>query len=129
MLNCHLLASVHLYKCLFYVFVVLLERSREAFSAKIEKNIKKKKKNTEDNSNLNEEDEIDSQKKLQRLANFQARSAKNKMKPKKMNAMSDFTKGMLNVFFISLLFFYCYYLFINNIIIIQITVFVVCSKF
>jgi len=65
------------------------KRSREAFSAKIEKNIKRKKKINDDDGNFNEEEEIESQKKLQRVANFQARSAKNKMKPKKMNAMSD----------------------------------------
>jgi len=68
---------------------ICLERSREAFSAKIEKNIKRKKKINDDDGNFNEEEEIESQKKLQRVANFQARSAKNKMKPKKMNAMSD----------------------------------------
>jgi len=68
------------------------ERSREAFSAKIEKNIKKKKKNKEEE--VNEEDEIESHKKLQRIANFQARSAKNKLKPKKMSAMSDFNQGL-----------------------------------
>lgn len=69
-----------------------LERSREAFSAKIEKNIKKKKKNKEEE--VNEEEEIENQKKMQRVANFQARSAKNKMKPKKMSAMSDFGQGL-----------------------------------
>lgn len=31
---------------------------------------------------------------MQRVANFQARSAKNKMKPKKMNAVSDFNQGL-----------------------------------
>lgn len=83
---------------------VLSERSREAFSAKIEKNIKKKKKNNEGDSNLNDEEEIEDQKKLQRIANFQARSAKNKMKPKKLNAMSDISQGLLNIFTINWLF-------------------------
>lgn len=73
-----------------------IERSREAFSSKIEKNIKKKKKNN-DGENGNDDEEIESQKKMQRVANFQARSAKNKMKPKKMNAMSDFDKGMYKI--------------------------------
>lgn len=50
---------------------------------------------------MNEEDEIVSQKKLQRIANFQARSAKNKMKPKKMNAVSNFDQGVFNVFYLS----------------------------
>jgi len=36
---------------------------------------------------------------MQRVANFQARSAKNKMKPKKMSAMSDFGQGLWNVNF------------------------------
>lgn len=48
---------------------------------------------------MNDEEEIENQKKLQRIANFQARSAKNKMKPKKLNAMSD-SQGLLNVFLI-----------------------------
>lgn len=68
------------------------ERSREAFSSIIEKNIKKKKKNNENEGG--DEEEIESQKKLQRSANFQARNAKNKLKPKKMNAMSDVDKGL-----------------------------------
>ncbi|XP_025425066.1 probable ATP-dependent RNA helicase DDX27 [Sipha flava] len=68
------------------------KRSREAFSSKIEKNIKKKKKNT-DGEGGNDDEEIESQKKMQRVANFQARSAKNKMKPKKMKAMSDIDQG------------------------------------
>lgn len=68
------------------------ERSREAFSSKIEKMIKKKKKNENDGGD--DENEIESQKKLQRIANFQARSAKNKLKPKKLSSMSDFGKGL-----------------------------------
>lgn len=79
---CKIISNVKLY----------LERSREAFSAKIEKNIKKKKKNKDDEGN--DDEEIESQKKLQRVANFQARSAKNKMKPKKMKAMSEFDQGL-----------------------------------
>jgi hypothetical protein len=34
---------------------------------------------------------------MQRVANFQARSAKNKMKPKKMKAMSDIDQGMYSI--------------------------------
>ncbi|XP_050443532.1 probable ATP-dependent RNA helicase DDX27 isoform X2 [Adelges cooleyi] len=70
------------------------KRSREAFSAKIEKNIKKKKKNNVEGNN--DEEDIENEKKLQRVANFQARSAKNKMKPKKMNAITDFGQGKFN---------------------------------
>lgn len=47
---------------------------------------------------MNDEEEIEDQRKLQRIANFQARNAKNKMKPKKLNAMSDISQGLLNVF-------------------------------
>lgn len=39
---------------------------------------------------------------MQRAANFQARSAKNKMKPKKMKAMSDFDQGLLKKFVVDL---------------------------
>lgn len=78
------------------IIMYFSERSREAFSTKIEKNIKKKKKNKEEEDS--DEDEIESHKKLQRMANIQARSAKNKLKPKKMKAMSDFDRGLLNVF-------------------------------
>jgi len=38
---------------------------------------------------------------MQRVANFQARSAKNKMKPKKMSAMADFGRGLWSVNFFS----------------------------
>lgn len=74
---------------------VFSERSREAFSSKIEKNIKRKKKNDEDKSN--NEEEIENEKKLQRAVNFQSRNAKNKMKPKKLNAMSNFDQGLLRI--------------------------------
>lgn len=76
------------------LYDVFSERSREAFSSKIEKNIKRKKKNDEDKSN--NEEEIENEKKMQRAANFQARNAKSKMKPKKLNAMSNFDQGLLN---------------------------------
>lgn len=84
------------------------ERSREAFSAKIEKNIKKKKKNTDEE--VNEEEEIENQKKMQRVANFQARSAKNKMKPKKMSAMADFGQGLWLLFIM-----FSFYLILHNV--------------
>lgn len=50
---------------------------------------------------------------MQRVANFQARSAKNKMKPKKMKAMSEFDQGMYNNYFIiGKHWYYCSYLYI-----------------
>lgn len=72
-----------------------VERAREAFSAKIEKNIKKK--NKEGDSN--DVEEIENAKKLQKVANIQARSAKNKMKPKKLKAVPDFGQSMSIVLF------------------------------
>ncbi|XP_050522035.1 probable ATP-dependent RNA helicase DDX27 [Daktulosphaira vitifoliae] len=68
------------------------KRAREAFSAKIEKNIKKKNKE----GDLNDIEEIESAKKLQKVANIQARSAKNKMKPKKMKAVPDAGQNKFN---------------------------------